>query len=164
VVACPTFLEAKIIPSRVHCAAGKRVVHVDWPSMARLKLAQLLRFTVGSNRIGLITVPKKKGRYKVIVGIDLDHHFAHNLIGYLRFADTKNKNERGISKTVGRELWLTLEDMDKLGTLLVLYSRFWAKTRHKGQQSRNEARAFARFWKILRREWPTLQPFIPGEE
>jgi hypothetical protein len=119
---------------------------------------------VGKTRTGLITVPHKKSRYKIIVGIDFNHPAAHNEIGYIRFADTENRRPDGVPKTVRRELWLSLEDLDKLGTLLILFSRYWAKTRRKTRESEKEAQAFIKFWKMLRSEWPKLKKFIPKEE
>lgn len=116
---------------------------------------------MGSRRIALITVPKKKQQYKIILGIDFDNPKAKNEIAYLRLADTRNK-VHGTPKTVGEELWLTLDDMDKLGVLFLLLARFWAKTRKKGE--RKEASAFREFWKSLREEWPTLKPYVPSED
>lgn len=118
---------------------------------------------MGKSREGLITIPSK-GRYRFVVGIDFNHARAHNTMGYIRLADYSQK-KKGRHPSVGRDqIWLSLKDFDRLGTLMILYARIFAKTHPKGKEWQGEAMKFVEFWRKLRNEWPEVMPFIPEDE
>ena len=118
---------------------------------------------MGKSREGLITVPQK-GKFRFVVGIDFGHARAHNTMGYIRLADY-SKYINGRHPSVGRdEIWLSLKDFDRIGTLMILYARIFARTHPKGKSWRSEAMKFVEFWRKLRNEWPEIEPFIPEED
>jgi hypothetical protein len=87
--------------------------------------------TIRRRRIAVFTFPQRRERGivdKLIVGIDFDAPRAHNIMGYVRSARYDNEEQAEAYP----EFWLSLEHMDKLGVLLILFARFWAKTRRKG--------------------------------
>jgi hypothetical protein len=119
---------------------------------------------MAKSREGLITVPNK-GRYRFVVGIDFNHPRAHNTMGYIRLADYDEKEKNGRHPSVGQDvIWLNLKDFDRLGTLMILYARIFAKTHPKGEEWEEEAMKFVEFWRKLRNEWPEVKPFIPESE
>lgn len=115
-----------------------------------------MKLTRAPRRVWIYRVsrPYRKGRARLIAGVDFDHPEASNVMGYLRSAYFR----RGKKVRPYPEFWLSLEEMDKLGVLLVLSARFWAKTREKGTSvSRREVEEFRRFWETLESQWPKIR-------
>src|SRR5712692_2329981 len=96
----------------------------------------------------------KKGGNELIAGIDFDHPQASNVMGYIRSSGTENGEVKNYP-----EFWLKLEEMDKLGVLLILSARFWAKKSRKGRIARSEVERFEDFWKGLESQWPEIKPY-----
>jgi len=103
-------------------------------------------------RVRILTF--RRGKSELIAGIDFDHPHASNVMGYVRSTGFEDGEAKDYP-----EFWLKLHEMDKLGVLLILSARFWAKTRRKGSVSRSEVESFEDFWRDLESQWPEIKPY-----
>jgi hypothetical protein len=88
---------------------------------------------------------------RFIVGVDTEPEYASNAICYIR---TESEFQDG-SKEKHAEFWLSLKELDQLGTLLLLASKFWGETLRGGAKySEEKIRNLKRFWKVLLDSWP----------
>jgi hypothetical protein len=91
---------------------------------------------------------RKGHRYRLIVGVDTNHNKAHNTMGFVKVGDSQRIENRK-TRTLD-EWWFDLDELDMLGTHLVISSRFWAKTRPKSGKLRGDVEEFTKFWLLLR--------------
>ena len=97
---------------------------------------------------------EKRLRNKIIrfiAGVDTEPECTPNAIFYLR---TESEYQDGTTKE-HEEFWLSLKELDQLGFLLLLASKFWGETLRSGTSySEEKVRDLKQFWKVLLDSWP----------
>jgi len=93
----------------------------------------------------------KNKTIKFIAGVDTEPDYSPNAIFYIR---TESEYQDGSTKR-HEEFWLSLKELDQLGTLLLLASKFWGETLRSGAKySEEKVSDLKRFWKVLLDSWP----------
>jgi hypothetical protein len=105
------------------------------------------------SRILLHKLEKNLGNKTIrfIAGVDTTPEYTRNAIFYIR---TESEYQDGYKKK-HEEFWLSLKELDQLGTLLLLASKFWGETLRSGTKySEEKIRNLKQFWKVLLDSWP----------
>jgi len=88
---------------------------------------------------------------RLIAGIDTMPKGASNPIFYLR-TETEYESRR---KREHEEFWLSLKELEQLGMLLLISSKFWGETlRSKSKYTEEKIDRLKKFWKQLCAYWP----------
>ncbi|MDH5770163.1 MAG: hypothetical protein OEZ25_02585 [Candidatus Bathyarchaeota archaeon] len=93
----------------------------------------------------------RKKTMRLIGGVDTAPGNAPNAIFYLR---TESQYKLG-GKKKHEEFWLSLKELEQLGMLLLVSSKFWGERLESGTKyGKKKIRRLKEFWKELLEYWP----------
>jgi len=92
---------------------------------------------------------------RLIAGIDTAPENRPNAIFYIR-TETEYQFQK---KKMHEEFWLSLKELEQLGMLLLISSKFWGETLRSGSRySEEKIMSLKGFWRQLLESWP--EPLI----